>query len=157
MSKHRVPYQCLKTCGNLLIAARGSSIESFNLRDGSLNSSWKAPGNPAPAVKKEHEEVVALVPQTSDMSVNSTNEDSAPPAKRRRLSATAEEAKVSKGPTMKKVNSRAQVFNVGLENPNVIALAVTRDCRHVIAVTGEDKSIRVLKVEGETLTEISRR
>src|SRR4051812_48877083 len=43
MSKPRMPYQCLKQCGNLLVAARGSSIDIFDIKDGSYLSTWKSP------------------------------------------------------------------------------------------------------------------
>jgi len=163
MSKHRIPYQCLKTCGDFLVAAKGSSIGSFNLKDGSLHSTWKCLATEGSKGTSNGEDAHALAPETSDSSsVNIARKESSPPAKRRRLSdAEQDEAKDTRPSTgKKKVNNRAPgVSTAGA--PSIIALAVTRDAKHVIAVTGEDKSIRVLEWDdvekGVGLREISKR
>jgi tRNA (guanine-N(7)-)-methyltransferase subunit TRM82 len=138
----RMPYQCMVQCGNLLIAARGSSIDSF--RDGSLLSTWKCPSIQA-AARPSLEVTTKLVTQHYETSVEITT-DSAPPAKKRKLSTSGPaEAKSATKEGGKKQNSRSDAVRSGLEAPAVIALAITKERRHVIAVTGEDKSIRVFE------------
>lgn len=136
-----MPYQCLKQCGTILIAARGSSIDSFSLEDRSLLSTWKIPSN-------QQSNIV----QNSGTSANPTSQNSesmdialnseAPPAKRRKLSNAENSQKPSE---KRKANNRSDAVAYGLQAPAVIALAATKGGRHVIAVTGEDKSIRVLE------------
>jgi tRNA (guanine-N(7)-)-methyltransferase subunit TRM82 len=132
--------------GNLLVAARGSSIDLF--QDGSLLSTWKCPsiegmGNTQPPP----ELATKLVTQTSESSsIEITIDSSSPSAKKRKLSASepAEAKPVSKQ-AKKKQKNRSDAVLSGLEAPAVVTLAVTKDGRHVIAVTGEDKSIRVFE------------
>jgi len=75
---------------------------------------------------------------------------SPPPAKKRKLSASVPvEAKPVSKEGKKKQNSRLDAVSSGLEAPAVVALAVTKGGRHVIAVTGEDKTIRVFGIVQE--------
>jgi tRNA (guanine-N(7)-)-methyltransferase subunit TRM82 len=146
----RMPYQCIVQCGNLLIGARGSSIDSF--RDGSLLSTWKCPHTQAAGNTKPSPEVTTKVAtQISEASSVEVTTDSAPPAKKRKLSTSEPvEAKPVSKERKEKQNNRSDAVLSGLEAPAVIALAVTTDSHHVIAVTGEDKSIRVFEnVQGD--------
>lgn len=142
----------------MLVAARGSAIDSFNLLDGSYLSTWSADSiSPVIALALFEESPVA------------TAESSLPPAKRRKLSSTGTEATTliaddvtvdtaiqqhedskRNGETQakkerKKQNDRADAVKSGFEHPAVICLAATEDGRYVIAVTAEDKSIRVFE------------
>ncbi|KAE8441619.1 hypothetical protein EG329_004628 [Mollisiaceae sp. DMI_Dod_QoI] len=147
----RAPYQCMTKCGDILVAARGSSIDSFRLQDGSLLSTWRCPSTQnsqdCKASGGAREISTKLVPQTSESSSIEIALDAAsPPAKKRKLSQPGEkpgqsEPKIGKH---RPNNRSAAVANI-LEAPAVIALASTTDGRHVIAVTGEDKSIRVFE------------
>jgi len=163
MSKHQIPYQCLKTCGDFLLAARGSSIGSFNLNNGSLHSTWQCLATEISEGTSNREAAHVLAPSASDSSsVNIVREASSPPTKRRRLSdAEKDETKDPRAPTgKKKASNRAPVVGTA-GAPSIIALAVTRDAKHVIAVTGEDKRIRVLERDnaerGGRLWQISKR
>lgn len=146
--------------GNVLIAARGSSIDSLNISDGSLLSTWTSPAPiPQETTNGKTEAPVAeqktnLTPPPSlqkseSSSVNITLDASgSPPAKKRRLSKDEERQRskeIGQNPPKKKQNNRSDAVASGLEAPAVIALAVTRDGKHVVAVTGEDKSIRVFQ------------
>ncbi|KAE9381762.1 tRNA methyltransferas-like protein [Stipitochalara longipes BDJ] len=146
----QMPYQCMVQCGNLLIAARGSSIDVFE--DSSLLSTWKCPSMQAVGKALHLTEVTTkLATQNSQSSsVGITIDSSSPPAKKRKLSASepTESKPVSKE-GKKKQNNRSDAVQSGLEAPAVIALAVTRDHHHVIAVTGEDKNIRVFEIAQE--------
>jgi tRNA (guanine-N(7)-)-methyltransferase subunit TRM82 len=156
-----MPYQCLKRCGKFLVAARGSSIDTFN-EEGSLLSTLNrlsaedlkiaspvAERTPASLETQESEFTIDFVPESS------------PPAKRRKLSnaseggsaptSTKENGTKKEQNGAKKGNKRSEAVVSGLEMPAVILLAATEDGRHVIAVTGEDKSIRVFEntVDGD--------
>lgn len=141
MSKLIMPYQRLQRSGNILIAARGSSFDSFSLQDGSLLSTWTN----APSSKSEPVEATLAT---------------SPPAKRRKISTEEKEEGIEepkeesiKAPNgshtakkeKKKQNNRSDAVASGLEHPAIIALTVTQDGKHVIAVTAEDKSIRVFE------------
>ncbi|KAH8591307.1 hypothetical protein B0O99DRAFT_519576 [Bisporella sp. PMI_857] len=159
MSKLRMPYQCLKKCGDILIAARGSSIDSFSLKDHSLLSTWRCPSTQSSKSLEPAKDTPAPVSQDSSASVEIVTEQSTPPAKRRKLSTSGPEKPNQQNG--KRQNNRLEYVSSGLEAPAVIALAVTRNGKHVIAVTGEDKSIRVFenafKDSKHELIEISQR
>jgi tRNA (guanine-N(7)-)-methyltransferase subunit TRM82 len=75
-----------------------------------------------------------------------TNIDPAPPpAKKRKLSASgpADAQRVSNGRKKKK---QYDAVLGGLEAPAIVALSITKASNHVVAVTGEDKSIRVFEI-----------
>ncbi|KAG4432211.1 hypothetical protein IFR05_012310 [Cadophora sp. M221] len=157
----QMPYQCMVTCGNILVAARGSSIHSFNVETGSLLSTWTCPASQE--VKKE--KVPATETQQKEETLNLETpteggdlEANGPPAKKRKLSSENVEAKSEETSTpnadkeqqdgkkkKQKQNNRSDAVASGLQAPAVIALAATQDGRHVIVVTGEDKSIRVFE------------
>jgi tRNA (guanine-N(7)-)-methyltransferase subunit TRM82 len=147
MSQSRMPYQCMVKCGNLLIAARGASLDSFSLENGSLLSTWKCPSTQGIGHGQPPLEVTTkLATQPTESSSVEITIDASSPAKKRKLSASelADSKLVSKE-GKKKQNSRSDAVASGLEAPAVIALAVTEACRHVIAITAEDKSIRVFE------------
>jgi len=163
MANMRMPYQCIEKCGNLLVAARGSNIELFNLSDGSCISTWKCPITHGTSKAKPPVKEITSKLENQDSkssSVDITIETSSPPTKRRKLSGgddqdensakdPKEEQKGDKKPTRKekkKYDYRLDAVATGLEAPAVIALAVTSDAQHVIAITGEDKSIRVFSL-----------
>jgi tRNA (guanine-N(7)-)-methyltransferase subunit TRM82 len=136
MTKIQMPYQCLDVAGDVLIAARGSSIYCFSLENYSLLSIWKSGISAEPATP--------------------------PTTKRRKLSHTGDSQEPNTRDGKKKTNSRLEAVASGLESPAVIALAVTKSGNHVVAVTGEDKSIRVFESAFEEgrkhrLQQISRR
>jgi tRNA (guanine-N(7)-)-methyltransferase subunit TRM82 len=150
----QVPYQCLQRSGNILIAAAGSRIDLFSLEDGSPLSTWKCPPpqgsqNGTPAVR---EATPKVVPHKSDSScVDVTVDASPPPAKKRKLSnSRIDEPKSNSWQEKKKKKPRSDAVASGLDAPAVILLAVTKADSHVIAVTGEDKCIRVFEnvIEG---------
>jgi tRNA (guanine-N(7)-)-methyltransferase subunit TRM82 len=157
-------YQCLEKCGEYLVAARDSNIDLFRLDDGSLLSTWSCPSiqDSLQNGKRLEDSTKALAPEQSKAAVAVVVESSAPPAKRRKLSTEEDETRPDaeeesqekykepeKGKEQKKKqkkNNRANAASSSRENPVVIALAVTTDAKHVMVITGEDKSIRVLEV-----------
>lgn len=166
MSKLRAPYQCLKQCGNYLIAARGSSIDTFDIKDGSYISTWKSPvpENKTESKATEEESKVQSEEQKPETSTASTAdvipETSTPPAKRRKLSVSDEAGEKTVVVQQLKKKAKNNASPKILEPSPITALTITRDLKHVIAVTGEDKTIRVLTWEdtvGKGLKQISDR
>lgn len=162
MSKLRTPYQCLKQCGNYLVAARGSSIDTFDIKDGSYLSTWKSPvPESTNALKTTGEETQTKSeeqnPETS--TPDAPLESPTPPAKRRKLSVSEE--KEEKTVVVQQLKKKAKNTQPKAVEPSPItALTITKDLQHVIAVTGEDKTIRVLAWEdsvGKGLKQISDR
>ncbi|TGO91536.1 hypothetical protein BPOR_0025g00300 [Botrytis porri] len=162
MSKVRTPYQCLKQCGNYLVAARGSSIDTFDIKDGSYLSTWKSPVlESTNALNTTGEETQTKSeeqnPETS--TPDAPLESSTPPAKRRKLSVSEE--KEEKIVVVQQLKKKAKSIPAKIIEPSPItALTITKDLQHVIAVTGEDKTIRVLAwvdTVGKGLKQISDR
>lgn len=162
MAPTRIPYQCLERCGRFIVGANGSVIDLFDVKDGSLLSTWHCPTSS----KGFKEESVSQASQpdlkiedSKSSSVDIKVESSPRPTKRRKLSGGGDENEdpaetpndnKKEGKNMdkkeRKQNNRSESVASGLKAPAVIALAVTSDDRHVIAITGEDKSIRVFSL-----------
>jgi tRNA (guanine-N(7)-)-methyltransferase subunit TRM82 len=113
-----------------------------------LLSTWKCPSTIESIGRDAGQEVNEkltgsnVVSPTLPVDISSTS----PPAKRRKLS-NAGDTKPSgeEGKGKKKSNNRSESVVSGLDAPAIIALTVTQDSQHVIAVSGEDKSIRVFE------------
>lgn len=135
---------------SLLLAARGSSIDVFE--DSALLSTWSCPSIQETGRSQPRSEVsTKLATQNSESSsVEITIDTSSHPAKKRKLSASEPaKSRPDSKEGKRKQNNRSDAVLSGLEAPAVIALAVTKDGHHVIIVTGEDKSIRVLGIAQE--------
>lgn len=158
-----IPYQGLHRCGAILIAARGPQIDTFNLQDGSYLSSWKCdvPSKGESQATLQEITVQKLTEKPLESDVIET--ESGPAAKRRKLSnednaesdIVKKEADSKIGEGKKKTPRPQKGSNV----PNVVLLASTSDSQHVIAVTGEDKTLRVFKLSHESgiLEQLSQR
>lgn len=161
--KMRIPYQCMTRCGDILVAARGSSIDAFKLQDGSILSTWTASASPKAELASDS--TTNLAAQTTKSSSIDGALDTTPPAKKRKLSPTDQSpvpAQVEVKNEKRKQNNRSSSVSSGLNAPAVIVLASTTDGKHVIAVTGEDKCIRVFehvkgKDDGQRLKQLSQR
>ncbi|KAF4625906.1 hypothetical protein G7Y89_g12262 [Cudoniella acicularis] len=172
MARPRMPYQCLEKCGKYLVAASGSHIDLFGLDDGSYFSRWTCPSlqgsENANGIAGETGAEFAHQDSRSssfDIKVDATS-PSSPPAKRRKLSQTGDEKtelglpnesnelvedskdRLGGGKKQKKQkqNSRSAAVASGFDAPAVIALTVTKSSGHVVAITGEDKNIRVFEL-----------
>ncbi|KAL1900609.1 tRNA (guanine-N(7)-)-methyltransferase non-catalytic subunit trm82 [Sporothrix stenoceras] len=90
-----VPIHRLKVCGSILVAARGASIHTFNIADGSHIAAWQVP---QPADKEEVKEEEKEEEKQEDEAVEPPAEEAAdeeggeddPPSKRRRIDETEE-------------------------------------------------------------------
>jgi hypothetical protein len=147
------PYQRLETFGRVLVAASLSRLDFLSLEDGSLLSSWTCL-NPSGEAS-----LVGLGKESGELPARHTANQSGLLNKKRRLSGHEEEkekaAQTLNKPTTKQLNSV-----VGRsEGPVFIALSSTKSGEHVIGVTAEDKTIRVLKHDTRTgqLEQLSQR
>ena len=161
------PFQCLLYCSqhdlkkhDLILAASGSRIYSFNASSGALLSRW-------PSTTASHTELlykdVSLAPSTGEYSghdIQQEEDEPERPEKRRKLSSagqcsdsTSAEIVVEDG---RGRNSRSKGRDPS--DPAVIKLVAPSSGRHIVAVTGEDKCLRVLSIrEDGSLEQISER
>ena len=158
------PYQCLIYCQQasqsepgILVGACGSSIHTFSVQDGRYLSSW-------PPIESST--------QTQSAEQSNRNESEVPhlkgslqcgftrPSKRQKLSPAGDESSSSSAEIVVAGhidNGRTSSSQQASISP-IIKLAGTSTGQHVIAVTGEDKCIRVLDLAADgTLTQLSER
>ncbi|RFU23951.1 hypothetical protein B7463_g12387, partial [Scytalidium lignicola] len=160
-----MPYQCLQTCGNILVAARGANIDAFNLENGTLLSTWSSqiPQDASSSASRYRATtVMSSKDEVRETSVNDL-ESSSPQAKRRRLS----NPKVENEDSQEKYESKSTGVTTSPAlskpgGPTIITMAATSNGEHLVATTGEEKSIRVFEWESidnsrYSLNEISRR
>ena len=132
----------------MLIAASGPQLDSFSLEDGALLSSWRCPFSTGQEHRDAREDV-AVAPTDFTQNSGSSVEivpNAAPPAKKRKLSNGEEVVADSNGQSKKKVSNRPPVKKSA---PCVISLAATSTGSYIVAVTGEDKTVRVFKHKGD--------
>jgi hypothetical protein len=145
-SEMTLPFQRLLYCPknnprnlNIILAASGGCIHSFNAANGGHLASWS------------HTSEIALTLDKSTASaIENTheNEDSEPAAKRRRLSpvpspsASPSPEIIVAGDGTKPRRSKSTLKPVS----SILKLCVTSDGKYVVAATAEDKSIRVLEL-----------
>ncbi|KAI0395113.1 hypothetical protein F5Y17DRAFT_425283 [Xylariaceae sp. FL0594] len=162
-----IPYQCLTSLGKgtLFCAARGCSIQTFDLSmDPQLLFTWSHP-----SLKQAEKGSVSLSEQKPGHEQNA-GKAGQPPSKRRKVgdsqdgpvpSPAAEggaggEKGQEKGKQKDKPKGQQQLQKP--EPPFVNLLTATEDGSHVIAVTGQDKTLWVFENDGKgSLKEISRR
>lgn len=158
------PYQCLFHCyqpsqneNGILLAASGSFIHTFSAQCGRYLSTWPSLKIAAQTQSVEQNDGYELkVPHLT----SSPQDDSKRPIKRPRLSPAREESGSSSAEIVVAEDSgdgdsqSSQQFS----NPPIIKLAGTSAGQHVIAVTGEDKCIRVFELAANgILTQLSER
>lgn len=157
-------YQCLLHChqasqneAGILVAASGSYIHTFSAQSGRYLSTWPSLEiNSHTRSAEQNQGNEFKVPHLKSFS----QDDSKRPPKRQRLSPSREESGSSSAEIVVAGDSDngESTSSQHLLNPPIIKLAGTSAGQHVIAVTGEDKCIRVfdLAVNG-TLTQLSER
>ncbi|XDG06564.1 hypothetical protein ABKA04_006179 [Annulohypoxylon sp. FPYF3050] len=179
-----IPYQCLSQLGqsSIICAAKGASIHAFYLHAFYLKagapilSSWTHPlvkkvENSEPQEKTENENDITQEGRDPD-----EKENGQPSPKKRKLSfgekadvggesgqtisgtvkppLSGDRVKKEKQKQKQKSEPRAQLS----ELPFVILLAATEDGNHLVAVTGQDKTIWVFEHDGKgNLKELSQR
>lgn len=171
-----MPFQCLSPLGKgtLFCAAKGYEIQTFDLgANPQLLFSWRHPSvkqveNSKEAVGDEEptrQQSPSKRRKLSDAGSNAGAEDE--PTKRRKLDSEAgsnagaeegqEETPAREGKkNQKKAKTKGQPHKA--EPPFIVLLTATEDGSHVIAVTGQDKTLWVFEHDGKgLLKEISRR
>jgi len=157
------PYQCLLYCsgfdqseGGILVAASGPYIHTFSADNGSHISTWP----PIRATKQYDERATKAPPISTDqLVVENDNAAFERPQKRRRLSSVREDS----GSSAEIVVGGGSKDVEGLEtkqssSPPVVNLACTSTGQRVVAVTGEDKCIRVFELTaGGIISQLSER
>lgn len=157
-----LPYQCLQKCGSVLLAATSHNLDSFDIENGSRLFTWTCPTS----LDEEDVEEALLTGRSgkgesgksSKYHQANTGLNSEPPAKKRRLSDPTDTGETL---AVKSTGHKLKQQNVASDRqgaPTIIALTSKRGGEHVIAVTGEDKSIRVFEHDGRgKLRHISQR
>ncbi|KAI1367349.1 hypothetical protein F5Y08DRAFT_75818 [Xylaria arbuscula] len=152
-----LPYQCLSRLGSgtLFCAARGCSIQTYNLSASSQPLfTWTHPSIRQVADVKRNEEV-------QDSPANGAAQtERQPPSKRRKIASDEHEQEKQDVPTNGEKGQKKGKTNRAItpEIPFVILLTATEDGSHVIAVTGQDKTLWVFEHDGQgSLKELSQR
>lgn len=139
-----LPYHVLKVCGDVVFAARGSNIYSFT---SSLEyvSAWEYPVKQA-----KGQDGLTSEPKASPA-------PEGPPTKRRKVEPAQEPTPDANGSgpaegantPETKIRRKGKQYNKGLSDlPFVQGLYPTTNGRHVVAVTGSDKTIWVFEHDG---------
>ncbi|KAM7208037.1 hypothetical protein V8F20_001583 [Naviculisporaceae sp. PSN 640] len=142
-----LPYHVLKVCGGVVFAARAGSIYSFN-SDLEYVSAWEYP------VKQQQTK------GPEDSVGNEQNDSPAPegpPTKRRKVESS--ETKESNGngnshgkgaaaQNNNKPKKKGKQYTTPADRPFVQGLYSTTDGRHLVAITGSDKTIWVFEHDG---------
>lgn len=158
----KVPYNRLHTNGDVLFAARGGQLHSFNMSDGSFISTWQHPSAVAvkEAVNKALDEQSTIETATAgDAPASSPPEQDGPPAKRQKVdensSAQPAQGKKKGGKHHRGNDSR---FGGVPDRPVISHLASTVDGVYVVAITGHDKAVWTFEHNGQGhLTQLSKR
>ena len=144
------PYQCLLYChrpqepiSRVLVAAYGSYIHAFDVLNGQNLSSWSSIDQVLSFLPKKK-----VLPSSSgdDTLKEKESADLQPPSKRRK---TSPRAAISTESSSTEIVVEGNGYEEGSHSNPVIKLAATSDGRHVIAVTSEDKCLRVFELSGD--------
>ena len=156
-------YQCVEVVGEYLVGASAHKLQTFDLSNGSQISSWACPEQLNKAALTSQSEPTNDedgLQGSETPSIEVTGSDSNQPAKRRKLSDPSNEEPSSVGGAKKGEKPRSckqkTITNTSLY-PNIVALTSSNDGKHVIIVTGEDKTIRVLQHDDGHLKQLSER
>ena len=169
----KIPYNQVHINGTVLFAARSGRIHSFSLPDGKLVAARHHPDvekiSKAVESNRAAETPSLAIEASTEVSMPQTpqEDDDEPPAKRQKTavqedvstSKPAEEASTKKGGKKAKdrKKDKPRVSRVP-DRPIVTHLTSTPDGKHVLAVTGHDKTIWVFEHDGKgNLTPISQR
>jgi len=133
------PFQCLALAAtpdvHILVAAAESTISTYRLNDGALLATW------SPLCARRHETREAERNGTRPTGERS-KDDTEPPDKRRKLSDHGEFPESPVASTAVDV-PKCVARSLGASKPAITKLAITSEAKNVIAVTGDEKCIRV--------------
>ncbi|CAK7271034.1 tRNA (guanine-N(7)-)-methyltransferase non-catalytic subunit trm82 [Sporothrix epigloea] len=155
-----VAFHRLKVCGDILVAARGASLHTFHIADGSHIAAWRVPQSKCEAEKTCE---AGEAGEAGEETAEADGGDRGPPSKRRKVdeadnAATGDAGQLQNGGSSKTKKgkerkaqaaaeaAKAQKF-VALRTadlPVVSLLEATKDGRHLVVMMGHDKTLRVL-------------
>ena len=155
-------FQSLLCCENtstirssVLLAASGPHIYSFDAQDGTYLASW-----PSQALERKAT-ALAEVPRAGDQKSTKgcgSTEVERPPKRRRTSLSRAVSSSTSAEIVVESEVETGSNEATQVSDADVSKLICTSNGRHVIAVTGEDKAVRVFQLwEDGSLTQISER
>ncbi|KAL4967461.1 putative tRNA methyltransferase [Aspergillus stella-maris] len=136
MTSFNHPLQCIQlVCGknstsrNILVASAGSKLYSYSAESGQRLSVWPQDGAEA---------------SSADYGASASNEDiEGPPEKKRKVDPSEEsETKIKNGTTVAAVTA-----NKNAPWTSIPILTFTADGAYLVALTGEDKTIRVFQIQ----------
>lgn len=129
------PFQCIEAtrvctpdgeCHSVLLAASGPTIRCFDIQSGKLCSSW---GSGVETAQENAHDIA--------------DNDGEPPGKKLRLSEPEDDGNATVSKKGKKNGDQAKA-----EGAAVIILQVIPGSQRFVAVTGEDKAVRVFELDG---------
>jgi tRNA (guanine-N(7)-)-methyltransferase subunit TRM82 len=131
--KAQYPFHCIQYAGGVIVASAGPKLYSFSASDGRKLSTWP-----------ESKTSISGEAETNDAAEGSDG----PPEKKRKISPDS----AAKGGHEEKQNSDTTAWS------SIPILITSPTGRHVVALTAEDKHIRVFDVNSEgVLTQLSSR
>ncbi|KAM7206667.1 WD40-repeat-containing domain protein [Rhypophila sp. PSN 637] len=141
-----LPYHILKACGGIVFAARAGSIYSFN-SDLEYISAWEYP-------VQQQQQTKGQEASATDKQKESSATDG-PPPKRRKVESSQEAVPSNgsgdaegAGASETKLKKKGKVYTTSTDRAFVQGLYSTTDGRHLVAITGSDKTIRVFEHDG---------
>ncbi|KAI4102289.1 MAG: hypothetical protein L6R37_004481 [Teloschistes peruensis] len=161
------PFQRLLICTldhgsslRILLAATKSRIFSFSLQDGSLISVWRStPIQARNGLEHDDQTPGQSQPELSAGNVKDKNVTERPTKRQKR--APLDDASESSSAEIVTEDGKpkpSKSIKAQASNPNLINLAGTSDGQYVIAVTDEDKCVRVLRLDVDgKLQQLSKR
>ncbi|KLU82070.1 hypothetical protein MAPG_01147 [Magnaporthiopsis poae ATCC 64411] len=169
-----LPYQRINVCGEVVFCAQGASIHAFNIKSREHLGTWSHPA--LNGRSKDLESVPPAAPGTAD------GEEADRPSKRVKLAADPDETSGSAGGAAdtpgsaattengqaaaegcepqgkKKKGAKVAASSRPTDRPWVMILETTSDGRHLVAVTGSDKTLWTFEHDGNgVLKELSKR
>ncbi|TLD13340.1 uncharacterized protein PgNI_03062 [Pyricularia grisea] len=173
----QLPFQRILVCGEVLFCAQGGTIHAFNTKDHSYLGKWDHPDSAKEAEAQKNfpaQETPKQAPEDANDAEEAIEEG--PPSKRVKLdpkastladtaatgspaseNGTGAESTNGKGKGRPKKGSR-MAAPIPSDLPWIAILVATSDGRHLVAVSGHDKTIWTFSHDGSgNLVELSKR
>ncbi|KAL8408746.1 hypothetical protein RB594_007260 [Gaeumannomyces avenae] len=151
-----LPYQRLNVCGEVVFCAQGASIHAFNLKSQAHLGTWSHPA--LASQRNDSESVPSAAPDTAAKPDAGPAQSETPPTgpADENLSVAPEGGAPAQG--KKKKGAKVAASSRPTDRPWVTLLEATSDGRHLVAVTGSDKTLWTFEHDGNgALKELSKR
>lgn len=172
----RIPYSCVTTHGGVVFAARGGQIQTFKLGGGPALATWNHPEADREAAVSVESAGASTDKQGQAAGAEKPTPEDEPPAKRQRVEQGAPEESTPEAGTAtpqegeagenSKGNKKGKKGHGNSRGPIsrqpdyhlIIILEVSADGKHLVAVSGNDKTLWVFDHDGNgALKESSKR